>query len=367
MVPLYPPALTVGSESNATGIPDGEISFSVTGYEGFEEEILRMRNSNRPVRQDRKYLDWRYESGANAAEPRIFWAVSASGKRIGMASLICRSYWVDDNLQPFAVLGDISLEVEARGKGLGKRLLAFVTNYVKTQMPNVNLAFVIPNEAAQKSLATVGWTTVGRFVSYVFFVDCTELLAKRIPYSNLAKLLARIIAKPFALLPALHIRSEFTMDVVSEIEESLDDVWAGFPKQKLIMRDMANDSMRWRYASHPNIEFKVAKFLKATRLHGYVIFAVALQEKTCHIYDLIALDKKRLHCMLALFLRYCAQAKGVSCVRLLLNDSHPYRKWLWTLGFVPRGTHGEFQVYSGNSRLPGEFSGWRLTMGDKDI
>lgn len=367
MEPLYPPVLTVGSESNAACLADEEISFSVTGYEGFEVEILRLRNSNRPVRQSRKYLDWRYGGGGNVSEARIFWAIAASGERIGMASLICRSYWVDDNLQRFAVLGDISLEVEARGKGHGKRLLAFVTNYVKTQMPNVKLAFVIPNEAAQKSLATVGWTTTGKFVSYAFFVDCTELLARRIPYGNLVKLLARIIAKPLMLLPALHIHPEFTIDVVNEIEESLGDLWTGFPKQKMILRDMAFDSMRWRYASHPNIEFKVAKLLKAARLHGYVIFAIGPQEKTCHIYDLLVLDKKRLNCMLAMFLRYCAQSKEVSCVRLLLNDSHPYRKGLWTLGFVPRGTQGEFQVYSGKGSGHREFSGWCLTMGDKDI
>lgn len=367
MEPLYPPVLTVGSESNAACLADEEISFSVTGYEGFEEEILRLRNSNRPVRQSRKYLDWRYGCGADAIESKVFWVTAASGERIGMASLICRSYWVDGEASLFAVLGDISLDVSARGKGLGMRLLAFVTNYVKTEMPKVKLAFVIPNELAQKSLATVGWTTAGKFVSYVFIADCTEHFAKRIPYRQPTKLLARIAAKPLAWLLSLHFDSEFTIEVVDEIEGSLGDLWANFSKQKTIMRDMAFPSMCWRYASHPNIEFKVAKFLKSTRLLGYVIFAIAPKERTCQIYDLLVLNQERLNCMLALFLRYCQQGKEVSSVRLLLNDSHPYRKGLWALGFIPRGEQGEFQVYSSSGGGHDESSVWRLTMGDKDV
>lgn len=367
MVPPNSQITTVGSESSEVKFRDQEFAFSVTGYRGFEDEILRLRNSNRPVPQGRAYLDWRYGCGADTIESKIFWVTTASGERIGMASLICRSYWVDGEASQFAVLGDISLEVAARGKGLGIRLLGFVTEHVKAEMPNAKLAFVIPNELAHRSLALVGWKTVGKFVSHVFIADCTEHLAKRIPFRRPAKLLARIVAKPLAWLLSLHFDPEFTIEVVNEIDESLGDLWANFSKREMIIRDMAFPSMCWRYASHPNIEFKVAKLLKSTRLFGYVIFAIATEERACQVYDLLVLDQKRLNCMLALFLRYCVQGQEISTVRLLLNDSHPYRKRLSALGFIPRRTQGEFQVYSSSEGAYDEFSGWRLTMGDKDV
>jgi hypothetical protein len=192
-------------------------------------------------------------------------------------------------------------------------------------------------------------------------------LGKRIPHRGLAELLARIITKPLAVLRSLHIDNGFTIEVVNEIEESLGDLWVNFPKQKMIIRDMAFASMRWRYANHPNVQFKVAKFLKSKHLLGYVIFAIAPQERMCQIYDLLVLDQKRLNCMLALFLGYCAQDKEISTVRLLLNDSHPYRQRLWALGFIPRRAQGVFQVYSCRGDRHEESSGWRLTMGDKDV
>jgi hypothetical protein len=58
----------------------------VTGFDGFEEEILRLHNTNGNRPETLEYLKWRYQYVPDAPQPRVFWLLSPEGHRVGMAS-----------------------------------------------------------------------------------------------------------------------------------------------------------------------------------------------------------------------------------------------------------------------------------------
>ena len=62
-------------------------SCTVTGSDGQEQEILRLRNANRDSPETLEYIDWRYQSSPDAPEPRVFWLLSPDGQRIGQILL----------------------------------------------------------------------------------------------------------------------------------------------------------------------------------------------------------------------------------------------------------------------------------------
>ena len=58
---------------------DPEVSCEVTGFAGFEQQILRLRNSNRDNPETLEYLRWRYESAPQDPPPCIFWLAGRTG------------------------------------------------------------------------------------------------------------------------------------------------------------------------------------------------------------------------------------------------------------------------------------------------
>jgi GNAT superfamily N-acetyltransferase len=144
----------------------------VTGYKGFEDEILQLLNANRPVAQTRRWLDWRYTQLPGVPAPKVFWIRYNDRLPVGMASLIFRRYWVNGEPRDVAVLGDISLKQDLRGLGLGRQLMAFIGRHLNS-WPN-HSAFVIPTSAAERCLSATGRTTAGCIVPHVLLVDPTD-------------------------------------------------------------------------------------------------------------------------------------------------------------------------------------------------
>jgi GNAT superfamily N-acetyltransferase len=340
--------------------------FAVTGYAGFEGEILRLRNANRPHAQTARYLDWRYTGSNVAPAPKVYWMKDAAGRCSAMAALIFRSFWIGNEPRHVAVLGDISLDSDLRGRGLGRSLLEFVAEDLERHQPDC-LGFVVPSEEAERSLACAGWTTGGRLIPHVLMLDAAEKLRRVLK----SQLLARGIARPAGMLMAgvtrLHRRQGTSLRLLDRPEDSLDAIWRRFDRRQFVLSDRSIATLQWRYASHPQAAFKFAVLLRHGQPAGYLVYEVPEGSRECSIYDLLLPQPADLGSMLALFARHLADAGGVDAIRLLLNDGHPYRRQLWKLGFVARASSGVFQLYGRNARARLEGCRWFLTYGDKDV
>ena len=344
----------------------GDYQFAVTGYAGFAGEILRLRNANRSAAQTAAYLDWRYAVSPGAPEPKIVWVRDDAGHSRGMAALIFRPFWLNGELQYIAVLGDISLDSELRGKGLGRCLLKFMTDYLDQSHPE-RLAMVIPNEAAERSLTHVGWMVGGRLVPYVFVLNPEAKLPSILKGSHLGVGVARAASKAMASVHRWHLRAGYSLSVVDTLDDSFDVFWKRYPKTRLLLSDRGIETLSWRYVDHPQNKFGFAKLEHDGRFMGYLVYERSGATPMCSVYDFILLEHSDLPCLLALFVKHCADQGSIDTIRLLLVGEHPYRRQLWKLGFIAREDAGVFQLYGPKAQARLRESKWFLTYGDKDI
>jgi|SRR5688572_10896244 len=280
-----------------------------------------------------------------------------------MASLIFRRYWVNGEPRDIAVLGDISLREDLRGRGLGRQLMAFIGRHLNAwpRQP----AFVIPTSAAQRCLSATGWTTAGSFVPHVFMMDPTDACARLLRLPWLARSVAAMLKCMVATGLRLSAPAASSLEFADDVDGTFDTFWRDFPKRNLILRDMSQETLRWRYIRHPDFRFRVAKLMGHEGLMGYLIFEVGAHDRTCRIHDVLVKRPRDLRRMLILFARHLQTTGGPSTIRLVLGDRHPYGRDLWKSGFVTRPAQAVFQVRSAEGGF--HQRAWHLTAGDKDV
>lgn len=332
----------------------------VTGYRGHEQDILALRNANRESAQFTEYLDWRYLGPAQRTGSEVLWLDTAQGMAAGMAALIQRAYWIDGAPAQIGVLGDISLNEMFRGKGLGKLLLSAMTVHCE-QSHAGRTGFVIPTEAARRSLAAAGWSTGGLLIPHVMLLNPA---VKMQPHCG-------SLARPLAAGYRLAIRTWLgwtrrrvdRLDYPVDFAADFDAFWQAFPKQGLCLADRSAATLKWRYTCHPHQRFRIASLNDGDRLVGYLVFECG--EDSCFIYDVLARSVHALQRMIAPFVLQMMQ-EGLCSIRIMLNDAHPYRRVFTRMGFFARPDSAVFQLLRPPVAMRGALT-WMLTQGDKDI
>ena len=339
------------------------LSCTVTSYEGFEHEILRLRNANRDHAETLEYLNWRYRSSPDAPAPRVFWLSSPDGERIGMGSAVFRPYWIEGVRVSIAVLGDISLDTKWRGRGLGLRLLRFMTAWLDKHFPN-QPALVIPTEPARRTLLKAGWTTLGSLVPHVYVLDGAHYARALLHSEWLAAYIARPLRALARSVAHLHVPRDGTLRVTEVLDAPLLEFTRTVPAARGAVRDLGPESLLWRYAQHPHTRFRFAVFSRAGQLRGLLIYEDASVEQSCLIHDLVAGSATNVRAMLALFVLRSLDIPGLSSLRIMMNERHPWNACLRSLGFISRRPDTVFQVHSSDG--VGEALSWSVTQGDKD-
>jgi GNAT superfamily N-acetyltransferase len=333
---------------------------------GYEEQILRLRNMNRETAQTREYLDWRYQQLPDNPPPRVAWLVSGAGEAVGMAAAIFRIFWIKDALESVAVIGDISLDACLRGQGLGQKLLKGLSEDLINR-PLSCRAFVIPTEAARRSLNSLGWRSAGKLIPYVCLLNPSIRLARVLRSKSFGGMLGVLARSILRMSAKSQVKNGFWIDITDGFDSAFDELWARLPKAGLIMSDRRFANLTWRYHNHPNHSFRVARLICKGELKGYVIFEAKLADREYIIQDIVVENEADLVCMLALFISYCIDHGDVDSIRLLLSDCHPYSHKLWRLGFFARDVQAIFQALDSPLLDMSTTVLWCLTGGDKDI
>jgi hypothetical protein len=279
-----------------------------------------------------------------------------------MAAVIARPYWFDGKAASVGVLGDISLDASRRGKGLGRLLLASMTAHCDKEHPE-RMQFVIPTEAAQRTLESVGWRVGGKLIQHVMLLDPREKLDERFGNAALSRAVGRIYKVLLRTMLWLKTSRQFSLQVGMQFDESFERFWREFPKRGVCLADRSVATLRWRYAGHPHHEFKVASLVGRDGLAGYLVYERHGAE--CSIYDVLAQSRPHLNRMLALFVRQTL-AEGLASIRVTLNDRHPYRPVFRWMGFATRESV-LFLLHGASQPQPNGPLTWVLTQGDKDI
>lgn len=340
-----------------------ELKYSMTSYEGFEEEILRIRNENRPIAQTRRYMDWRYLGQKSPFLPKVFWIQTKEGMRIGMASLIFRPYWINKRLVHFAILGDISLNQEYRGRGIGRELFKYINSFIERE--RCFAALVIPNEEAQKSLISAGWQIKESFIPQVFLLNPYEKILSVIKSQIIAYRLSHLFKYIIQLRISLKKLNGFEAESVHDLDDSFNIFWESFVKNKLILGDRNIRTLRWRYFDHPIEKFNIIRVNYKGRMVGMIIFKII--NKGCVIYEVMVNDEKRLKLILICFIQKLMKNNDIKLIRITLNERHPYFDIFKKMGFIKRKKETDLLVYDPNHTALMDSYRWFVTTGDKDV
>jgi len=342
-----------------------DYKFTTTGYIGYEQDVLRIRNANRDIPKTLEESAWRYQSLVGAPEPKVFWVHDAAGRAVGMASVIYRLYWVDSKPEYFGILGDISLTSELRGRGLGKELILFVNRYLDTSVP-ARLGFIIPNLAAEKTVASVGWKAEGRHILYVMPVSLwakirkmTGLPPAKAKHSFFADILKRFLSS--------YVPNGYSLQSIDKLDKEFDRFWELYPKSGLALEDRSAASLKWRYLDYPERNFTIMALRYQDEFAGYAVVKFSDDQRTCEIYDLLIAKPHRVECLIAALVIQCMQLAFIIEVRIILSDKHPYRAHLGRLGFLRRASLGAYQLYGSCGMTINRDLAWMITAGDKDM
>lgn len=339
-------------------------SFAVTGYIGYEERVLEMRNRNRRHTCSREYLDWRYTGEPSPTPPMIFWMHDAEGGVLAMASLIFRPYSVNGERKYFGVLGDISVNEEHRGEGLSTKLFGFMNGLI--EKANLPVAFVMPNQVAEKALSSSGWDTVGKLTPRVF-VAAPQAKCKSILKINI---LAKVVCWGLRLSTRAAIsrqtRPGLTFKSVNDFDADFQSFWEKFPKRDRVMHDRSLPSLTWRYRRQPHTRFSIGKFFDGNSCVGYVVATIVESNGMCLVSDFLVSDPSLVNPCMALFIRHALQDPKVVTIRVVFVEGDPYARQLWKLTFFPRDSTNVFQIYQPEDEGWKDARNWFITPGDKD-
>ncbi len=339
-------------------------SFSVTEYKGFEKEVLHLRNKNRSNIVNQEYMNWRYSGHECERSSLVFWVNDECGKKVGMVGMAFRPYWVKNKILNVSVIGDISLNSELRGQGIGRELFIFMNSYIKKEQ--LLPALVIPNTQAGKSLTSSGWKTPEQLLPHVFLINPSEKISRFIKNKCLSnvcgKIFQKILSTGLRLWPS---DNGISLERTTEFCRSFDLFWAVFPKEGVIIRDRSSSMLAWRYLNHPELEFETVIVKKCGEMIGYVVYNIDKERELCAVYDFLTFEKRE-KAVIIEFIKHILTVPDVRSVRILLNQNHPYSEELRQVGFVRRSEMRTFQIFSEDSVYEGIFPQWFINYSDKD-
>ena len=341
----------------------GQYTCSFGGYRGDEEAVLAFRNATRPLAEGREYFEWRYHTPAGAPAPVVCWLRGPDGRAAGMAAVIFRRYWYQGRPAWIPVAGDIGLRPELRGQGLGAVLLAGMTAYLRERHAEVP-AFVLPTEAARRTLAACGWLDAGRLVPHVFLARPDDWLRARLPGAVIrgaSGLYTRVIGALLRDDAGIAAR----LEDVTGFDDAYDELDRSAPPAPVPRRCLDAAALRWRYAQNPRVRFETTRLMTQGKLAGFVV-ASRLGDDL-HLHDVVAAEPSGFVPLMKGVLTRVLRRADARSLRFALADTHPYRAHLRRLFFIARPAEAAtFQVLapSGVTVPPGP---WHITSGDKDI
>jgi hypothetical protein len=289
-----------------------------------------------------------------------------------MAGVVFRPYWFDGERRYVAVLGDVSLDAVLRGRGIGRQLMGYVTDHLRTKHAETDggggepaCCFVIPNEALSACLLSCGWEASKSFVWYVWVIDPTYKL-DRFLGGRTTPAPARELLRRMSALRLLARRSrELALARVPQVGDAFDRLWERVAKSNMVLRERSAASLRWRYETHPEQAYEFWTVEERAKMVGYLICSYD-GHGTCWVNDLLALRTEHLGSMMRAFLREQSRNRKTRVVRMKLNPNHPYDRELLHCGFIRRSYRDAYQVCWLDRSAREAGTRWFLSAGDKD-
>jgi len=290
------------------------------------EEAITFRNANRKDSRDLSYYLWRYHARPCSMQAFVHWALE-DGEPLGAATVAAHDYFLNGEHCILGVVGDISVSPQARGKGIGRKLL----QSLRRQLPDtLRCALVMPNAAAIGPLLHAGW----------YDVDAIERRVKPLGSMRGESLVFELIRCSMSFALRAGELSQWTRtlkdwalgDPASGLAD-IDEIWDCTNNADLCLAVRDSAYLRWRYSDCPHTKFEIRVLRRGGDPYGYVVFHRVAND--VWIDDFSMIDRSNYNLLIILLLRELRLENKTRQIHLRAASKTLSNRWK-TCGFLSR-------------------------------
>ena len=241
----------------------GIISCSQTQIRDCFNDALQFRNENRDVSRDTAYFEWRYLDRPCEVPAYVVW-IREGGTVLGAATVAPHDFRVAGRNVRLGLVGDISISLSARGKGVGSQLMANVRAELP---PGVDDVLVLPNDQVSGPLLRAGWQNIGVIERRVCMLGLQNysLAPGAMIHSAMAgisSLLYRTSSK---------VGAEYSIHKAESSLSTIDKLWVAVEQRSTNLSRRDTAYLRWRYNMHPTEVYDIDEIRRGEKVCGYVV------------------------------------------------------------------------------------------------
>jgi len=340
---------------------DESLCFQVLSVSDCLSDALAFRNLNRVTQRDEAYMRWRYLERPSEVPAYVVWAFIGDA-RVGAATVAPHDFSIEGRPVRLGVVGDISVDVRTRGRGVARELLAFIKNVAGDRISG---CLVMPNVPVVPALVGTGWCELGKVRRSVRVLRPAQVgtgVARRLAAAGVVvcqRAMDRVS------------RSPRYRGLSGGSPDDVQGVWDRCLLGNFSLGNRSAEYIGWRFASHPADRYEILIVKMGEETVGYG--AVRTSGAQVWIDDVLAVDEA------------AGQAMGRHIVDWAMDNSAIEQIHVRCLNCVPPGVPWERLGFTGRSDSQSVFistdtvtdqqgwqrsvrdSRWYATAGDKDV
>lgn len=251
-----------------------ELTFSATESGTGSEELLRSikqilteGGSHNATLFSREHWDWQYKN-LPAKHSGVFTCLFEN-KIAGYYHAPFYSGLVNGKEKLFAMVQDVAVNGELRGKGVFRKLAEYATKQLVES--GATLVYTFPND---KSIHTFlkynGYKKVCSYDTYLLPVKSSEIIKSKIPLGGTEKLIGS--AADIFFKRRYKLKPGETVNVITHFDDETAGFYNKFASLFPVSRSRDNEYLNWRYIHKPKTKHAVAVLTSGNKISASAVF-----------------------------------------------------------------------------------------------
>lgn len=364
--------------NSKTGSAPSELIFSATESGTGSEELLRCikqilteGGSHNAASFSKEYWDWQYK---NLPVRRSgVYTCAIENKIAGYYHAPFYAGQINGKEKLFAMVQDVAVKNELRGKGLFRKLAEYSTTQLVAS--GANLIYTFPND---KSIHTFlkynGYKKVCSYDTYLLPVKSSEVIKSKISMGGIEKLIGS--AADIFFSRNYKLKQGETVSLLNNFDDETASFFNRFAASFPVSRTRSKEYLKWRYSDKPGAKHFITVLSASNKIIAAAVFkkdeifgvnaAILLDFAFEHENDLAKLlhyvrgDAKNIFSEQPglIFTAFC-------CDRFLKNKKYGFIKVPKRLN--PRAVNLLVKNISEGESMVTSASNWFATLGDWDV
>lgn len=294
------------------------------------------------------------------------------GRVAGSLGYMPADFWINGERVAVRFTHDLLIDPDYRGQGL--RLARLVVDNARS-LGDFFPGGMWMTDACHKIHLVCGFEDVTPLTTYTLVLDVAPFVARKqlppakrlVARAGLAFTRARTLARANRAL----VRAKDAVRAIDRFDPELDATWAGLGSTYAIT--LARDAafLNWRYADHPNLEYRFAVASKNGAVAGFAVWRPSTSGEHRAVVPDFLVEKGDVLTFEKLLAHVIVEASKSGHHSLSILTTQPWAaRALRSFGFYPRGSRNTWVIAGWQNRIPKEWltdpDPWHVCMGDSD-